>query len=217
MPYTKNNFLQLQEWCTLKQLNNKGFMPTGEPFKLAPSGYRMVTVDYYSPYEVRVMTDEELEDYNADRKVKIKKPKKPFVTLLYKFQNYYNLITVIDKKLKYKKVIVTQKIMPSSRRSYRGNEVKVIIYDECNDLIFEGNVTTICTRITRGPLPFIYNDYYNDFSAEEDPKLIKSVVNVDDELNREVLIKIKQILANSKLVEATRDNYQYIDFNDFLN
>lgn len=48
MPYTKNNFLQLKEWCTLKQLNNKGFMPTGEPFKLAPTAYRLNGVNYYS-------------------------------------------------------------------------------------------------------------------------------------------------------------------------
>lgn len=124
MPCTKNNFCQLNEWRTLKQLNNNGFMPTGKPFNLVPTGYSLTSIDYYSPYEIRPMTNKEIESYNENRKVKVKSPKKPFCTLLYRLKEYYSSINV-NQTQKYGNIIIKQKIIPFSRRCHGGNEIVV--------------------------------------------------------------------------------------------
>lgn len=217
MPYTKNNFLQLKEWCTLKQLNNKGFMPTGEPFKLAPTAYRLNGVNYYSPYEIRTMTEEEIKAYNENRKVKVKIPKKPFGTLLDKLKNYYYSIKVEDSQI-YESVIIRQKIVPFSRRCYSNSEIAVQFFDENNKIIYKCNLTTICTRITRGVHPYIFSDYYEPTISIEDMECIKSIIDINEIKNRDALIKIKQILVNTKslYMDILEDRYKfkYIDFTD---
>ena len=155
MPFSKNNFCQLNEWRTLKQLNNKGFMPTGKPFNLVPTGYSLTSIDYYSPYEIRPMTDREIEAYNENRKVKVKSPKKPFDTLLYRLKEYYSSINV-NRTQKYRNIIIKQKIIPFSRRCHGGNEIVVNFFNKNSECIYECNLTTICTRITRGVYPYIF-------------------------------------------------------------
>lgn len=215
MPFTKNNFLQLREWCTLKQLNGKGFMPIGEPLRLQPSGYRAESINYYSPYEVRRMTDAELDDYNAGRKIKVKCTKKLFGTLFDQFKEYYTSI-IVKNSQKYKKVTFIQNLLLDSHRSHGGYEICIHILNESNVVILQCNLTTICTRITRGSSPCIFFDYYDICSTSEDSKCIKSVVDVKNKENCDSLISIKKILFNTESVDfSDTSDFRYINPNDF--
>ena len=215
MPFTKNNFLQLREWCTLKQLKSKGFMPIGEPLRLQPSGYRSESINYYSPYEVRKMTDAELDAYNAERKIKVKSMKKSFGTLFDQFKEYYTSI-IVKNSQKYKKVTFIQNLLLDSHRSHGGYEIGINICNESNMVILQCNLTTICTRITRGNSSCIFFDYYDICSTYEDSKCIKSVVDVTNKENCDSLFSIKQILCNAESVDfSDTAHFRYIDPNDF--
>lgn len=220
MPYTRNNFLQLQEWCTLKQLNKKGFMPTGESFRLAPTGCRLEGIDYYSPYEIRPMTDEELESYNKGKNRKSEARQysgKKFGTLLDKFRNVYNYIEVPSLPDKDKKIIVRQEISQSLYPRHGGYAINVSLFNEAEQCIVEYVFRTVCTRVTRGPHPFIFEDYNSVSFGSDDAGCIKSIICIETDAEFYNLVEMKLILANAEQVEfASYESFKYIDFKYLL-
>lgn len=217
MPCTKNNFSQLREWCTLNQLNRKGFMPTGEPFRLVPTGYRLEGIDYYSPYEIRPMTDDELQAYNVGRKSEARQyPGKQFGTLLDKLRKFYSCIR-LENGFVYGKLVVTQKLLRPSRQSYGGDEIAVTVHDDDGNDVFTCRLLTVCTRITRGSKPFIFDDYNSAVLDEEDKNCIKSVPDINNITNQYGLVRLKQFFVGAEQIEfAHYDSFRYIDFKYLL-
>lgn len=220
MQYTKNDFLQLQEWCTLRELNNKGFMPTGEPFRLAPTGCRLEGIDYYSPYEIRPMTDEELESYNKGKNRKSEARQysgKKFGTLLDKFRSAYDDIEVPLLPDKNKKIIVCQELLQSLYPSCGGYLIKVGLFNETEKCIAEYVFRTVCTRVTKGSYPFTFTDYDSVSLGSDDAECIKSVVCIETYTEVYNLIGMKLILANAEQVEfIPYKSFKYIDFEYLL-
>lgn len=218
MPYMKNDFLQLQEWCTLRELNKKGFMPTGEPFRLAPKGCRREGIDYYSPYEIRPMTGEELENYNKGRKSEARQyPGKKFGTLLDKFRSAYDDIEVPLLPDKNKKITVRQELLQSLYPHCGGYSIKVGLLNETEECIAEYVFRTVCTRVTRGPHPFIFEDYNSVSFGSDDAGCIKSIICIETDAEFYNLVEMKLILVNAEQVEfASYESFKYIDFKYLL-
>ena len=225
--YTKSDFCQLCEWCTLNALKNKGFLPVGECFSLPPAGNRTMRFDYYSPYEVRPMTEAEIAEYNKGRVYKLRVPKKPLKTLLSKFENFYASIEVTES-LDYGCIEIKQTLLSNFNYGKGGYELMVTVYSKDGSVLLECLLRTICTRLTKGDCTGIYNDYYNADSL--DARYIKSVPDVDDEETAAGLSKLKQILSGTSIIgvryavkypwseheAADNVSFRYLDFSEFL-
>lgn len=192
MPITKNNFQQLVEWKTKKYFMNKGFMPIGEPISIQPSGYSAYK-DYYSPYELREMTDDEWETFISTRKRKTKRPQKPILTAIDLLRKKYNAIAEDKSQLTSGTIYVTTKVASAAGL----NTFEVMIYSDDRELIFHEYFPAMYTRITKAKWIGIEDAPSYTAIMDNDFHNIKTIIDIDKLQDMNKLAKLKKVFQHA--------------------
>lgn len=192
MPITKNNFQQLVEWKTKKYFMNKGFMPIGEPISIQPSGYSAYK-DYYSPYELREMTDDEWENFISTRKRKTKRPQKPVFTAIDLLRKEYDDIAEDKSQPTSKAIYVTTK----EASVVDLNTFEVMIYSDDRSLIFREYFPAMYTRVTKAKWIGIADAPSYTAVMDDDFDNIKTIIDIEKLQDMNKLAKLKKVFQHA--------------------
>ena len=213
MPIVKRNYSQLVEWKTKKYFMDKGYIPTGEAINLQPSSYAADTA-YFSPYELRPMTDEEWSEYIQGTKKRKTRPTKPIKTAIDLLLEEYNNAKEDSEQETAENIVIA---IEDKNTPFMETHIK--IYNKKSNLLLDMFLPILYTRIKKANFIHGYDAPFGSTLLDDDTENIRAIIDIEKLLDKGKISKLKTVLIHAKTINHLPPKYEihYLTFRELLN